>query len=97
MLVKNDLAPVRDYYQRMLTGVRAAQQEGLTLAQATVRLAVRTNFPALREAPPGAWSYGKHDRNVKNLWRLLQEEQPQPLTGPGKDNSPTQSAITNRK
>ena len=35
VLVKNDLAPVRDYYQRMLTGVRAAQQEGLTLEQAT--------------------------------------------------------------
>ena len=97
MLAKNDLAPVRDYYQRMLTGVRAAQQEGLTLAQATVRLAVRTNFPALRETPPGAWSYRMHERNLKNLWRILKEEQPQPPTGPGKDDSPAQSSITNRK
>jgi cyclase len=30
VLVKSDLAPVRDYYQRMLAGVQAAQQEGLT-------------------------------------------------------------------
>ena len=52
VLVKNDLAPVRDYYQRMLTGVRAAQQEGLTLEQATKRLAVRTNFPASRGRRP---------------------------------------------
>lgn len=97
VLVKNDLAPVRDYYQRMLTGVRAAQQEGLTLEQATERLAVRTNFPALRETPPGAWSHGMHERNLKNLWRILKGEPPQPQNGPGDHEHPAPSVITNRK
>jgi glyoxylase-like metal-dependent hydrolase (beta-lactamase superfamily II) len=86
-LVKSDLVPVRDYYQRMLAGVRAARQEGLTLEQATARLAVRTNFPAFREVPPGFWSYGMHERNVRNLWRILNEEQQPPKTGHGKTES----------
>jgi hypothetical protein len=73
-LVKSDLAPVRDYYRRMLAGVRSAQREGLTLEEAKAQLAVRTNFPALREAPPGAWSHGMHDRNLRNLWRIVQAE-----------------------
>jgi cyclase len=97
VLVKSDLAPVRDYYQRMLTGVQAAQQEGLTLEQATQRLAVRTNFPALHEAPPGAWSHGMHERNLKNLWRIVKEEQAQPLTEPGKQENLSASSIVNRK
>ncbi|MCX5643926.1 MAG: MBL fold metallo-hydrolase [Phycisphaerae bacterium] len=97
VLVKNDLAPVRDYYQRMLTGVRAAQQEGLTLEQTTKRLAVRTNFPALREAPPGAWSHGMHERNLKNLWRLVKEERQPPRTGPGKDENLAPAPIVDRK
>jgi glyoxylase-like metal-dependent hydrolase (beta-lactamase superfamily II) len=74
-LLKSDLLPVRDYYQRMLTGVRAARQQGLTLAGTMQRLAVRTNFPALRETPPGDWAYGMHERNIRNLWRILDEEQ----------------------
>lgn len=73
-LVKKDLLPVRDYYQRMLAGVQAAQQEGLTLEQTMNRLAL-SNFPALHDAPPGAWSHGFHERNLKNLWRILKEEQ----------------------
>ena len=84
-LLKNDLVPVRDYYQRMLAGVRTAQQEGLTLEQARARLAVQTNFPALRETPPGAWSYGMHERNIRNLWRILEEEQQQPKIEDGRD------------
>ena len=52
VLVKKDLAPVRDYYQRMLTGVGAAQKEGLTLEQTTARLAVKTNFPASAKCRP---------------------------------------------
>ena len=79
-LRQNDLRPVRDYYQRMLTEVHAAQQEGLTLEQATKRLAVRTKFPAFREPPPGDWAYGMHERNMRNLWRILQEEEQQPKT-----------------
>jgi glyoxylase-like metal-dependent hydrolase (beta-lactamase superfamily II) len=79
-LLKKDLAPVRDYYQKMLAGVRAARQERLTLEQTAARLAVRTNFPALRESPPGAWSYGMHERNLKNLWRILSDEPPPPIT-----------------
>ncbi len=77
-LLRSDLAPVRDYYQRMLAGVRAARQEGLTLEQATQRLAVRRNFPALRETPPGDWAHGMHERNMRNLWRIIEEEQRQP-------------------
>lgn len=84
-LVKRDLAPVRDYYQRMLAGVRAAQRDGLTLEQAKARLAVSRNFPALRETPPGSWSHGFHDRNLRNLWRILSEERPQTQRGPRKD------------
>jgi len=84
-LVKKDLAPVRDYYQRMLVGVRAAQREGLTLEQAKARLAVSRNFPALRETPPGSWSHGFHDRNLRNLWRILSEEEPQSQSGHKKD------------
>jgi glyoxylase-like metal-dependent hydrolase (beta-lactamase superfamily II) len=78
-LRQNDLRPVRDYYQRMLTEVRAAQQEGLTLDQATERLAVQRKFPAFRKPPPGDWAHGMHERNIRNLWRILQEEQ-QPKT-----------------
>jgi glyoxylase-like metal-dependent hydrolase (beta-lactamase superfamily II) len=96
-LLKNDLAPVRDYYQRMLTGVQAAQQEGLTLEQAAQRLAVRTNFPALHETPPGAWSHGMHERNLKNLWRLVKEERQPPRTGPGKDENLAPAPIVDRK
>jgi len=77
-LRQNDLLPVRDYYQRMLTEVRAARQEGLTLEQTTERLAVRKKFPAFRDPPPGHWAYGMQERNVRNLWRILNEEQQPP-------------------
>jgi glyoxylase-like metal-dependent hydrolase (beta-lactamase superfamily II) len=60
-LLKKDLAPVRDYYQRMLSGVRLAQRQGLTMDQAKVRLAA-SRFPAFQEKPPGTWSYGMHQR-----------------------------------
>jgi cyclase len=76
LLLRSDLPPVRDYYQRMLAGVRAARQEGLTLQQTTARLSLRPNFPAFRDMPPGAWSHGMHERNIKNLWRILDEEEP---------------------
>jgi len=82
-LQKQDMAPVRDYYRRMLREVRAAQREGLTLDQAKVRLAAN-RFPALRETPPGGWSYGLHERNLGNLWRILQEKEPgSPAEGTG--------------
>jgi len=76
-LCRDDLLPIRDYYQRMLTEVRAARQEGLTLEQTTRRLAVPTRFPAFRDPPEGHWAYGMQARNVKNLWRILNEEQQQ--------------------
>jgi glyoxylase-like metal-dependent hydrolase (beta-lactamase superfamily II) len=69
-LVKQDLALLRDYYQKMLAGVAAAQREHLSLDQVQARLAA-DRFPALQEAPPG----GTHERNVRNLWRLLQDKQ----------------------
>jgi glyoxylase-like metal-dependent hydrolase (beta-lactamase superfamily II) len=74
-LQRSDLPPIRDYYQRMLTEVQAARQEGLTLEQATARLAVRRNFPAFRDPPPGHWGYGMQERNIRNLWRILNEKQ----------------------
>ncbi len=80
LLVRSDLPPARDYYQKMLAGVRAARQEGLTLPQTTARLALGPNFPAFRDAPPGAWSHGMHERNIKNLWRILEQEEPLPKT-----------------
>jgi glyoxylase-like metal-dependent hydrolase (beta-lactamase superfamily II) len=72
-LLKRDLAPVRDYYQKLLLGVRAAQREGLTLDQAKVRLAA-SKFPGLRDTPSGTWSHGMHERNLRNLWRIVQEK-----------------------
>jgi hypothetical protein len=95
-LLKSDLVPVRDYYQRMLTGVQAAQQEGLTLEQTMVQLAARTTFPAFRDAPPGAWSHCFHERNLRNLWRILKEEQ-QPATGRGKNESVSPSPTVDRQ
>jgi glyoxylase-like metal-dependent hydrolase (beta-lactamase superfamily II) len=73
-LLKKDLGPVRDYYQKMLAGMRAARREGLTFEQTQARLALSRNFPALRETPPGSWSHGMHDRNLRNLWRILSED-----------------------
>ena len=73
-LQRKDLVPIRDYYQKMLAGVRAAQREGLTIAQAAERLAQRKEFRAFPEPPPGHWLYGLHDRNLRNLWRICQQE-----------------------
>jgi len=73
-LQRKDLVPIRDYYTKMLAGVRAAQREGLTLEQAAERLAQRKEFPTFPEPPPGHWLYGLHDRNLRNLWRICQQE-----------------------
>ncbi|MEJ2703901.1 MAG: MBL fold metallo-hydrolase [Sedimentisphaerales bacterium] len=77
-LLKSDLAPVRDYYQKMLTGIAQARREGLTLEQVTERFAVRRAFPNFREPQRGQWNYGMQERNIRNLWRIL-SEQHQPL------------------
>ena len=69
-LVKQDLALLRDYYQNMLARLGAAQREHLTLDRVQARLAA-DRVPALQEAPP----VGTHERNVCNLWRLLQDKQ----------------------
>jgi len=79
-LVKNDLRPVLGYYQKMLKEGRAARKEGLTLEQATERMAVRKKFPEFHEPPPGHWAHRMHERNIRNLWRILQEEEQQPKT-----------------
>lgn len=73
-LSKRDLAPVRAYYEKMLAGVRAAQQEGLTLEQATERLAQQKAFSTYLATPPGHWAHGMHNRNLRNLWRICEEE-----------------------
>lgn len=79
-LRQGDLRPVRDYYERMLAGVRTAQQQGMNLDQTMQRLAVRAAFPAFREPPPGHWAHGMHQRNLRNLWRILQKEEQKPRT-----------------
>ncbi len=73
LLTKSDLLPVRDYYQRMLTGLRAAGQQRLTFEQVQARFPTSL-FPALRDPPEGWWSHGFHERNLRNLWRILNEE-----------------------
>jgi len=77
-LTRAALPPIRDYYRRILTEVRAARQQGLTLEQTIKRLTIRARFPAFRDPAPGQWGYGGQERNIKNLWRILGEGQPQP-------------------
>jgi len=76
------LPPIRDFYQRMLTEVQAARRQGLTLDETTKRLTLRAKFPAFREPPSRAYGWGHQERNVKNLWRILAEEQPAPNPAP---------------
>ena len=77
-LLKSDLVPVREYYQKLLSGVRAARQEGLNLSQVTERFALRTAFPNFREPQPGQWDYSMQERNIRNLWRILNEQEQPP-------------------
>jgi glyoxylase-like metal-dependent hydrolase (beta-lactamase superfamily II) len=77
-LTRAALPPIRDYYQRMLKEVEAARQQGLTLDETTRRLTLRAKFPAFRDPPPRTYGYDHQERNVRNLWRILSEERPQP-------------------
>ncbi len=81
-LVKNDIVPVRDYYRKMLTGVRAAREEGLSLEQVLERFSQKTMFPYFYEPPRGEWEHGTHERNIRNLWDIL-DKRGQPLTTDG--------------
>ena len=74
-LLKTDLRPVLEYYRKMLAEGRVARKEGLTLEQATERMSVRNMFSEFREPPPGHWAHRIHERNIRNLWRILQEEE----------------------
>jgi cyclase len=73
VLTRNDLKYVRDYYQTMLDGIRAAQQEGLTLEQAKDRFAVHKKFPRFYQKQSAEWSKAKQDRNITVLWQQLRE------------------------
>jgi len=73
VLTRNDLKYVRDYYQTMLDGIRAARREGLTLEQAKERFAVRKKFPRFFQKQSAEWSKAKQDRNITVLWQRLQE------------------------
>ena len=73
VLTRNDLKYVRDYYQAMLDGIRAARQEGLTLEQAMDRFAVRKKFPRFFQKQSAEWSKAKQDRNITVLWQRLEE------------------------
>jgi glyoxylase-like metal-dependent hydrolase (beta-lactamase superfamily II) len=77
-LTRDVLPPIRDYYQRMLKEVEAARQQGLTLDETTKLLTLRAKFPAFRDPPPHTYGYDHQERSVRNLWRILNEEQPQP-------------------
>ncbi|MHC4559159.1 MAG: MBL fold metallo-hydrolase [Planctomycetota bacterium] len=72
-LKRNDLKHVRDYYKTMLDGIRAAQQEGLTLEQAKEHFAVQKKFPFFFQRNSAQWVQAKQDRNIKVLWHLLKE------------------------
>ena len=97
-MVKNDLKPVRDYYQKMLDGVQQARQEGLTLDQTLDRLSVRKSFPNFRDPPPGHWAHGMQQRNIRNLWRILAEDPnaPQPAQPVRSAARPTADAGVDR-
>jgi glyoxylase-like metal-dependent hydrolase (beta-lactamase superfamily II) len=73
VLTRNDLKYVRDYYQTMLNGIRAARQQGLTLEQAKERFAVHKKFPRFYQKQSAEWSKAKQDRNITVLWQQLQE------------------------
>jgi len=75
-LTRDDLRRVRDYYQIMLDGIRAAQQEGLTLEQAKDRFAVHKRFPHFWQRQSAQWAKAKQDRNITVLWGRLQEAEP---------------------
>lgn len=75
-LRKSDLVAIRTYYERMLAGVQAAQRQGLTLEQASGRLAQPKAFRTYLEPPPGHWAYRLHERNLGNLWRICEEPSP---------------------
>jgi len=77
-LTRAVLPPIRDFYQRMLQEVDAARRQGLTLDETTKRLTLGAKFPAFREPPPGTYGHGHQERNVRNLWRILDEAQPAP-------------------
>jgi hypothetical protein len=75
VLTRNDLKYVRDYYQAMLDGIRAARREGLTLEQAKERFDVRKKFPRFYQTRSAEWSKAKQDRNITVLWQRLEEAQ----------------------
>ncbi len=81
-LTRAALPPIRDYYQRMLTEVAAARRQGLTLDQTTKLLTLRAKFPAFRNPPPHTYGWDHQERNVRNLWRILAEDQPAPKPEP---------------
>ncbi len=76
LLTRAALPPIRDFYQRMLKEVQAARKQGLTLDETTRLLTLRAKFPAFRDPPPRTYGYDHQERNVRNLWRILSEEQP---------------------
>jgi glyoxylase-like metal-dependent hydrolase (beta-lactamase superfamily II) len=83
-LTRAVLPPIRDFYQRMLQEVEAARRQGLTLDQTTKLLTLGAKFPAFRDPPPRTYGWDHQERNVRNLWRILAEDQPAPQPEPAK-------------
>ena len=73
-LVKDDMIPVRNYYQTLLTGIRDAQAQGLSLEMVLEQFSQPKMFSYFYEPGPGEWEHGTHDRNIKNLWHILKQE-----------------------
>ncbi|MCP4610207.1 MAG: MBL fold metallo-hydrolase [Planctomycetes bacterium] len=77
VITRSDLKFVRDYYRTMLDGIKAAQQEGITLEQAKNRFDVHKKFPHYFQLRAAQWAKAKQDRNITVLWQRLKEtEQP---------------------
>lgn len=74
-LIKNDMIPVRNYYQSLLIGVRAAQAQGLSLEQVLERFSQQKMFSYFYEPGPGQWQHGLHRRNIRNLWHILNRQE----------------------
>lgn len=81
-LTRAALPPIRNFYRRMLTEVRAARRQGLTLEETTKRLTLRAMFPAFRDPPARTYGHDHQARNVRNLWHILAKNEPAPQPEP---------------
>lgn len=77
VLTRGVLPPIRDFYQRMLREVQSARAHGQTLDDTIKRLTIRAKFPAYRDPPANTYGWDHQERNIRNLWRILDESESQ--------------------